>query len=52
MTTDEIAVKLGYGDTKHLEDNIANYGEPLDTWWALIKNLVNNYDIIPRVVCC
>ena len=52
MTTDEIAEKLGYYDTKHLEDNIANYGEPLDTWWAVIKNLVNNYDIIPHVSNC
>ncbi len=48
MTTDEIAVKLGYDDAKNLEDSIALYGEPLNAWWDIIKHLVNNYDIIPH----
>lgn len=50
MTTDEIAVMLGYDDSKHLEENIENYGEPLDKWWSVIKVLVKNYDIVPHVV--
>lgn len=49
MTLDEIAVKLGYDDTKHLEDNIENYGEPLGKWWEVMQEVASNTEIIGNV---
>ena len=39
---DEIARKLGYSDADNLQANIDSYGQPLQEWWNVITDLVNN----------
>ena len=49
MELDEIAKKLGYSDADNLQANIDSYGQPLQEWWNVITDLVNNINFIP---CC
>tara|TARA_R110000796_G_scaffold26922_8_gene74366 strand:+ start:593 stop:736 length:144 start_codon:yes stop_codon:yes gene_type:complete len=42
MELDEIAKKLGYSDADNLQANIDSYGQPLQEWWNVITDLVNN----------
>ena len=37
---EKIAQKLGYVDVEHLEVNISSFGDPLNLWWDVIKEFV------------
>ena len=49
MELNEIAKKLGYSDSENLQANIDSYGQPLQQWWDVITELVNN---INYTRCC
>lgn len=37
----KVARKLGYRDIDHLEMNVESYGQPLNEWTKVIKDIVN-----------